>query len=185
MKLLYEITGITPLLMCRFDEGKLEANYRVDKSLTPREEAENFAYYSADGSKNLIIPMGCMMKCLIDGGKDIKLGRKQISTSRSSILPGYITITNKECSLGTKKFEVDSRYGKVPTTNGAIMIHRPRLDVWKTKFEIDLYDKLLPRKKLREVIDNAGLRYGILAFRPARNGWFGKFKVTLEKVLKK
>jgi hypothetical protein len=39
-------------------------------------------------------------------------------------------------------------------------------------------DTLLSEKEVREILDNAGRRVGLLDFRPERKGPFGRFMVT-------
>ena len=58
------------------------------------------------------------------------------------------------------------------------MRYRARLDEWATEFVAEYDNTLLTEKQLRDVIDNAGLRVGLLDFRPERKGPFGRFMVV-------
>jgi|SRR5215813_10125722 len=174
MKCYIEIIGISPLLMHKFDENDLKSPSK-NKNITPIEQAEKFAYKTEDG--NLYVPMECIYACLINGGKFSKLGKNKITTLRSSLVPAGINMVDKICLLGTKEFTVDSRAAVNPSTGGRVMVHRPRLDEWKLSFSLDVDTNLFPESAVRTIVDDAGIRVGLLSFRPERKGYFGKFKV--------
>jgi hypothetical protein len=175
MKCHIEITGVSPLLMHRFDEKNLSSPTK-NKNLTPEQIADKFAYKTEEGE--LYVPMECMYSCLINGGKFSKLGKNKITTMRSSMVPAGINMVNKICLLGTKEFSVDSRAAVNPSTGGRVMVHRPRLEEWKLSFTLDVDTNLFPESAVRTVVDDAGIRIGLLSFRPERKGYFGKFIVT-------
>jgi hypothetical protein len=182
MEIKVKIKGITPLLMHKFNEEDLESKTKRDKNMLPRECAEHSAYRTKNNE--LFIPAHCIFCSIMEAGKYHKIGKNKITTQKSSLIPAGLSIEEKECSLGTKDFEVDSQSVVVPATGGRIMAHRPRLDEWETSFIIHIDTTLFNERLIREIIDDAGTKCGVLAYTPRHKGWFGKFKVTEWKVLK-
>jgi len=184
MRIKVTIKGKTPLLMCAFLESKLESGNRIrDKNATPREMAETFTYRDKKG--DLCIPGVCIFACIIEGGKFSKIGKSKITTQKSSLIPSGVSLEEENCSLGTKKFEVDSRSAVVPATGGRIMVHRPRLDEWQVTFTLNIDEKEFSEKDVRKFINDAGNKCGLLSYRPSHKGWFGKFDVTHWDIIKK
>ncbi len=168
------IQGVTPLLMCKFNAEQLTTS-KKDKNMLPRELAEEFAYRLKDGE--LYIPGECVFAALIDAGRFHKIGKNKVTTIKSSLIPAYLGILTQYCKLGTKDFEVDGRSVVIPATGGRIMRYRPRLDSWQTTFEIDIDTIEFSEKFVRQLVDDAGIKCGLLSYRPNRKGMFGKFKV--------
>jgi hypothetical protein len=183
MKIKVTIQGKTPLLMNRFSEEQLESSQNKDKNATPREMAEIFAYRDKNGE--LCIPGICIFASIIDAGKFSKKGKNKITTMKSSLIPAGVSLEEEECLLGTKEFEVDSRSVVVPATGGRIMRHRPRLDEWKVKFTLEIDKNEFSEKEVRKFVDDAGNKCGLLAYRPNRKGWFGKFDVIHWDIIEK
>jgi hypothetical protein len=176
------IEGKTPLLMNRFTaEAELELNQghrpTTKKKYTPREEAERSAYID-NKSKKLYLPTQNILACLIEAGKFFKLGKNKVTTTSGTLLTGGVTIEGMTCSLGTKKFEVDSRRVVNPSTRGAVLRHRARVDKWKTTFHLEVDDEIFSVDLIREIVDAAGKRIGLGDFRPSKKGVFGKFRVV-------
>ena len=177
------IEGISPLLMHKMNDAALEDGAKTalrGEKLGRRETAEQVAYKLPDGT--LYIPYEWVVGAMTEAGRNIKLGKKQISTASSSLVPAAIHPTETEFSLGTKHFEVDTRPVKIPATGGRVLRHRPRLDKWKTSFTLDVEDDIFAAQTVRQLLDDAGKRIGIGDFRPAKRGPFGRFVVTAWKV---
>jgi hypothetical protein len=60
-----------------------------------------------------------------------------------------------------------------------VVRYRPRLDEWAVEFEITYEENLMTEPQLRKIVDNAGSLCGLLDYRPANKGPFGRFIVTL------
>jgi hypothetical protein len=175
MKIEIEITGITPLLMNKFNEESLDTKSR-DKNETPRQAAEKTAYLTAE--KSLYFPAENIFACLVCAGKYHKIGKNKVTTMKSSLIPAAITMLSTACLFDTLDFEVDSRSVVIPSTGGRIMKHRARLDTWKTVFNIEIDKTIMSENMVRQIVDDAGSKVGLGDFRPDRKGSFGKFKVT-------
>jgi hypothetical protein len=184
MKVNVSIKGITPLLMHKFVDGA----DRITKDMLPRDIAETYTYRTDNGE--LYIPSDCIMACMKFAGKWHKVGRGAMTNSKSSLIPAGISITPLKCLLNVKDFEVDSRPVVNNNINARIMSHRPRLDEWQTSFEMEIDDEIFhdskmgTEKRIRMVLDDAGKKVGLLSFRPACGGSFGRFMVTSWKVEK-
>lgn len=176
MKLDIEITGITPLLMNRFNIDEQQTKVK-DKNLTPRETALRVCYEDSEGK--LYYPTTNIYACLIEAGKFHKDGKIKITTARSSIIPAGIMIDGETIYFREPvSWEVDSRGAVVPSTGGRIVVHRPRLDTWCLNFTLTLDTKMFSPKLIRTIVDDAGSKVGLGDFRPARKGIYGRFVVT-------
>jgi len=176
MKLHVEITGITPLLMNRFNIDEQQSKVK-EKNLTPREYAKKVCYEDEDG--NLYYPTTNIYACIIEAGKFHKDGKVKVTTARSSLIPAGLMIDGETIYFKEPKtWEVDSRAVVVPSTGGRIVCHRPRLDTWVLEFVLTLDTKMFSPKFIRTLIDDAGSKVGLGDFRPARKGIFGRFVVT-------
>ncbi|MFQ6057150.1 MAG: hypothetical protein ACE5J3_14360, partial [Methanosarcinales archaeon] len=91
------------------------------------------------------------------------------------IIAGAISIEPEEIGLGTKKYDIDVR--SVVIQRQRILRARPRLNKWKLKFKIIYDETYISSDILRDVIKDGGIKVGLLDFRPANKGSFGKFKI--------
>lgn len=178
------IHGLSPLICNKFTDASMLADGTTPsmkgQKPIPREQAEAKIYGSATGP---VIPGPNIFRCLIDAGRFTKVGKSQITTAKSSLLPAGCLVTNLECPILTlaglaAPWEVDSRSVVIPATGGRVMAHRPRFDEWTISFDLDLDLKMFDPKTIRGVVDDAGTKIGLGDFRPARKGPFGRFKVT-------
>ena len=182
------IEGTTPLLMNRFHEASQLAvsggtsSAQVGNKGTPREQAEPKLYRDEKGQ--LYIPGPNIFACLIAAGTFHKAGKSKVTTARSSLVPAGIAVLDLVCLLGTTKYEVDSRSVVIPSTGGRIMCHRPRLDKWKTHFDLIVDTQMFAPKFVRQLVDDAGAKIGLGDFRPARKGPFGRFVVKQWREIK-
>lgn len=183
MRIVVEIEGITPLLMHRFTEeaalkiqGGNSAVAPAGEKGTPREQAEKFAYRD-EKTGQLYMPGAWIFGSVIGAGAFKKVGRKQVTTAKSSLVPAGIALLDTMILLGTKDFEVDTRPIST-STGGKQILHRPRLDKWKASFELDVDETMFSAGFVRELVDEAGKKVGVGSWRPSRKGPFGKFVVT-------
>lgn len=186
-KIEVHVSGITPLMMNKISEDTLlgvrtkrkAAKSKIEE-LTPREEAEQKVHKTSNGEP--YIPVEALMSALIVAGQYIRLdGKRQASTKQSSLVPGFLSISNNVLLLENKQWEVDMRPGKNPNGGELVCIVRPRFDKWGFKTNIVLDTDLFSETMCRELFDIALSRVGLLDFRPARKGTFGRGTVTYWK----
>jgi hypothetical protein len=93
------------------------------------------------------------------------------------LLAGSIMIEPEKIPLGTKDYEVDIR--AVNIKGSRVLRGRAKIPKWKAEFYI-IYDKTLLSdiKLLRTILEDAGVRVGLLDYRPQKGGPFGTFIVT-------
>lgn len=184
--------GVAPIMFNRFplDEA-LAANGTQPKASrqkgTPKEEAEKKTYRTPDGK--LYLPGPNLQAALIEAGRSVKVGKRQLSTASSSQVPAFLIVVEPEIPLladgePIKEFVADSRPVVVPSTGGRIVCHRPRVDEWELEFTLDWDDSEFNENIVRELVDRAGKNIGLCEFRPSRKGMFGRFVVTSWKVEK-
>lgn len=185
-----ELRGTSPLLMNKMDASTLEGlrtkvkkpkTASVGGTITPREDAERKVYLSEDGP---YIPGQNLMACLIAAGQHVRLdGKRQVSTAKSTVLPGLMTLLTSAPLLkvpDTDKaavWEADVMQGRNPNGGEAVAICRPRFDEWCITVTIDIADQEVGELTIRELFDKAGRRVGLGDFRPQRKGIFGQFVV--------
>lgn len=172
------IKGTSPLLMNKYNvQGELDRQKgrRTTKSYDPVEDAENGAYWSSGDKKKrtLIIPSVAMYAAILNASSFYKIAKR----SAKSILAGSIKIEPMDISLGTDKYEVDIR--PVVIQRNKVLKGRARLDEWEASFKI-VYNELLIADPtiIKDILADAGMRIGLLDYRPAKSGPMGCFEVT-------
>jgi len=181
MKIQCTVTGITPILMNRFTEQEeVAVSSGLRSSIKPHAETPRMMAMKklyADDKGNLFLPGTMIFATIVAAGVYHKLGRRQVTTQKTSLIPAGLCVTDLVCPLGTKHWEVDSRSVVNPKTGGRIMCHRPRLDEWATTFTMEVDTNMFGEKTVRLLVDDAGSKCGLGDYRPARKGPFGRFVV--------
>lgn len=184
MDLRVTISGVTPLLMHKFSdtdqlratEGVALASANTERG-TAYEQAAAGIYY--DEGHNIVMPQPNLLRCFMEGGRYFKVGKRQITTQRESLIPACVDILAVAIKLAyADPWTVDTRPVRIPSTGGRILRHRACFTDWRLSFTLSLDTEILGPAILREVIDAAGKRVGLGDFRPACKGPFGRFVVT-------
>lgn len=171
-----EIRGLTPLLMNRLNPESLKTKTRMKmENYSTTTDAANSAYMAEiDGKKQLYIPQECLYSMIINTAKQYKVRRMSLA----SLLAGTMRVEPEKVLLGTDKYEVDER--AVVIQNQRVLKGRAKLPNWKAKFQLVYNSKRLPEGidvTLKEILEDAGMRMGLLDYRPQHKGWFGTFAV--------
>ena len=184
MQITITIEGFSPLMLCRFtDAAALSASSGTSLANSggslnsPKESAEEFLYKGSDG-ETLIFPGPNIFSNIIEGGKFHKAGKSKITTLKSSLIPSCMMVDDIEIPIESEEgWQVDTRPVRIPATGGRILRHRPLFNDWKLTFSITLDESFISVKLMRQIIDDAGSRIGLGAFRPACKGPYGRYKV--------
>lgn len=185
MKFNVRIEGITPLICNSFgdaaaqsaSEGTRTSIATTDRG-TPQEIAAKKLYIGLDGKP--MIPQPNLLRSLVDGGSFHKVGKKQVTTAKSSMLYACVDIEGTEIKLLHRQpWKVDTRPVRIPSTGGRILAHRPMFDDWLLSFVLDIDITIMSPKLMRQIADDAGKRIGLGDFRPSTKGPYGKYVVTL------
>jgi hypothetical protein len=183
MKIEIVIEGIVPLLVNKFSDqaamdataGSSGSSAAADRG-SPQEDAEARLHIGTKGQ--FIVPQPALLACIVNGGQFHKIGKRQLTTAKSSLLYAAVGIDEIEIDIIHKQpWKVDTRPVRIPATGGRILRHRPCFDDWKLRFTVDLDVSICNAKLFREVVDDAGKKIGLLDFRPACKGPYGRFNV--------
>jgi hypothetical protein len=175
------IEGTSPLLMNKFSNETYLAQKQIRKTtkqFVPEEEAEESAYWTTKGKKELMIPSEVLYAAMLNGAAWHKVQKR----SAKSILAGSVRVEPMEISLGTNKFEIDTR--AVVIQRQRVLKSRARIPEWKATFDLIYNEQLIADPQiLKIVLEEAGQRVGIMSFRPQKAGPFGTFKITKFKLI--
>lgn len=176
-KINVEIRGLTPLLMNRLNPESLKSKSRMKmEQYSTTTDAANSAYMAEiDGKKQLYIPQEALYSMLIGTAKQYRVKR----VSLSSLLAGTMRIEPAMVPLGTDQYEVDER--AVVIQSQRVLKGRAKLTKWSAKFQIMYNSKFLPEgieATLKQILEDAGIRMGLLDYRPQHRGWFGTFEIV-------
>jgi len=188
-----KLVGITPLLMNKITPEKLqdESKSKMRSQVYDAEkDAREGAYIDViDGKEQLYIPSEAVYAMIVQTSAAYRpIGAKGGSrSSMRSILAGGLRIEPNKIPLGKSDYEVDLRRVRIKSASGASVARaRAKVFPWEAKFTI-LYYKLLiseaNAKQLQSILEDAGIRMGLLDFRPQHLGWFGTFKVDQFEVI--
>jgi hypothetical protein len=192
---LFEIVlqGRSPLLMNKMSEEILisltDKTKKASKTAAKPSLEEQAAskVYVVDGAP--VIPVQNLMASLIECGKYIRLdGKRQLSTSSSSMLPGFLFFEDQHLPLldvsngsqgnwGVAQWRYSLMQGRNPNGGEAVPVVRPMFERWGCVVRVQLDTESIPESTFRQLFDWAGLRVGLMDFRPARKGTFGQFIV--------
>jgi len=175
-KINVEIKGLTPLLMNRLNPESLKTKSRMRmESYSTQEDAAKSAYMAViHGKKQLYIPQEALYSMIINTARQYRVRRMSLS----SLLAGTMRVEPEKVPLGTDKYVVDER--AVVIQNQRVLKGRAKLPKWSAKFQIIYDGRRLPEgieATLKEILDDAGTRMGLLDYRPQHKGWFGTFTV--------
>jgi len=185
--MLIEITvqGITPLMLDKFTNDLLDKGPKTTggkQELPPKEQAEKKLYKDHKGT--CIFPADNLLSCIIDAGRYIKVGKKQLSTRDTTIITSFLNIVEAFIPIKSiHNWRVDARGVVNQATKGRHVAYRPLFDDWELTFTIDVDTNEASLNTVREIIDRAGKFIGIGVMRPARKGRYGQFKVIHWKQL--
>jgi len=173
-----EIQGITGLMLDKFtnellDKGPKSTSNGHEES--PQEQATRKLYVDKDATP--IFPADNMLSCIIDAGRYIKVGKRQLSTRDTTTVTSFLSIVEAYMAIESPGWRVDARGVVNAATKGRHVAYRPMFDEWSMKFTLDIDTKECRLDTARELIDRAGRAIGIGVMRPSRKGRYGQFKV--------
>jgi hypothetical protein len=184
-----EIQGLSPLLQHRFSErAQVATPHRgiLNDYGDSREQAEEVVY--RDQAGYCYFPGQSIARLLREAGSN----HKQRGSRRSLkylvpaavIVPMDIISILEESGKRTKTFEVDSRPVTIPATKGRIMRHRPRWDIWRAAFTLEVDEDVLSVEVVHQLLEEGGRRIGVGDYRPEKGGPFGRFAILRWEVTK-
>jgi hypothetical protein len=175
------ISGLTPLIFDKFYNellvGKESRAVGKGVELLPLEQAKVRLYLDPKGKA--VLPQEYLLRAIIDAGRFIKVGKRQLSTRDETIVTSFLALEGVYYSIESKSgWRVDSRGIVNQKTKDRVICHRPIFDDWTVKFSIDFDESECKVSIARELVDRAGKAIGIGVMRPSRKGPYGRFKVV-------
>lgn len=144
-------------------------DYPVEK------QARKGAYIAIiDGKEQLYIPSEAFYKALLTAAKRYRSGR----TSFRTLITGTFSIEPRKIPLGHANYDIDERTVVIGTSR--VWRGRAWVPQWEATFNIVYYKRFLTKSlidTLKLALEDAGIRVGILDFRPGHGGDFGRFEV--------
>lgn len=191
-KFVAEIEGLTPILMHRpsamaaaSDELKRSGASEIP---TPTEEAEAGVYRDDDG---LYLPAVAVREAMVGAGTQFKNPAYKKGTLATPLAAALIPPEEEGFTLmrdgePITDYEVDIR--RAVLKNGgravAVMRARPRVATpWRTTVVMGFDSGVVAPENLVQVLAHAGSKVGVLDYRPAKRGPFGRFEVKRFEVL--
>lgn len=190
-------TGVSPILMDPMTDAVLEGlrtgvrpNILRDR---PAVDVAREKIYRQNGEKSSIgLPAEMLFASLVAAGRNVKNGKKQVSTVKTTTLPDFFSIQDyflpfsniKKKGKKDDSWKVDKRRGRL-NDGTAICIVRPRFDKWEFEVTVEYDEKKADKSIIKALFANAGSAQGLGAFRPNCKGPFGRFRVTRWKDITK
>lgn len=176
------LKGLTPLLMNKLSPESLQTKSRRKiANVDLEKQAEQSAYIDVvNGKRQLYIPNYTIYAMIVNTAKQYRARRIPLSR----LLAGTIRVEPEKISLGTDKYEVDVR--PVVIQKSRVLKARAKIPEWKITFTLIYNKKFLPEgiaDTLKTILEDAGVRTGLLDYRPQHMGWFGTFEVEKFEVL--
>lgn len=191
--------GISPLLMDPMSTATLQSlatgvRLQVAKDRPAEEVAAEKIY--RDPSGRIALPAEMLFAALVGAGRNVKVGKKGISTATTTSLPDFMSIRETHLPLTNIPANIDGKEkdfwsadmrkgmgynGKTPT---AVAIIRPKFPAWEFKVTVTVDDKKVGDDTVKALFTNAGSTQGLGSFRPNKKGMFGRFAVAEMKEVK-
>jgi hypothetical protein len=155
----------------------------VDKTLSLQTIAESRVIKNAEGKPG--IPIEYMLGCLVEAGRSVKNGKKQISTATTTTIFSFLDFkdqtflpfkTHSKMIVDVRKGNLDNKGKKT-----AVSIVRPKFEKWSIALEVEITtegDFAAKDDVVKKLFEAAGSQVGLGDFRPAKRGPFGRFKVA-------
>lgn len=164
----------------------LRTGVRVDKPRDrPIEEVAREKLYRENGDGSRVgLPAEMLFASLVAAGRNVKNGKKQVSTATTTTLPSFFMIedifipfSNIPRGKEDKYWKPDKRRGRLKDGT-AVCIVRPRFDEWEFEVSVRYDEKKVHQSVLKALFENAGCAQGLAAFRPNCKGPFGQFEMV-------
>ncbi len=169
-------------ILASLDSG---VRVQVNKERPIEDKAQEKIYVNKEGVIGL--PSEMLSAALVNAGRSVKMGKKQISTATTTSLYDHMQLQTRFMVLqqsadddSSPAWEPDTRRGVSNQSKSpvAVCIVRPRFDQWACFVEIVYNDKSMSRDTAIKLFKEAGSSQGLGSFRPNRKGPFGMFRVA-------
>jgi len=173
----------------RMDEQKLSDWETNRKQIIERDDiaypdlvrAEFHCY--RNGTGKCFVPSEHLKQALINGGTQVKSKMGNSRKSMTNIVAGLFVVSPEHIDI--RDFDtIDKRSAVNQNIKGRVMVIRPRWDNLDITFNVLVKNDTITNETVKEIIDQAGIMFGIGSYRPQHKGEFGVFEVTKFKEIK-
>lgn len=178
------------LLMDRMPDETLEdlrtgKRSPKDRSQSKEDECRPKIYRDANG--NIVVPVINLLAALVHAGRQVKIGKVQVSTAKTTNLFGFMTVSGENMPLlvfdGTQwrqatdeDWEPDTRRGTNPNGGEAVSVVRPKFTNWAVTATVTFDpSQKVKLDNIETIFETAGRVSGLCSFRPQKRGNFGMF----------
>ncbi len=158
---------------------------------TVEAEAATKLYWSEPDETTKVRKMGIpaqnMLACIVNAGREVKTGKKQISTATSSTVFGFMEIIGDFLPFeglddkGCIPWQPFANKGTMHAAgkDTAVCIVRPRIKHWSMIVNVRFDENRgIDDSTLVKLFDEGGRKVGLCDWRPQKKGRFGRFTVT-------
>ncbi len=189
MKVRVTCEGVTPLLMQKMEKPKCPycspCGHHSQKAVTLEDRVRACVHRNARGRP--AIPVEELFSCLVNAGRMVQLpsGRK-LSTATSTLVPMLLSLPGNFVPLtdAADPAPFVRHCHLVSQPNVQRQLVRAKFSTWAFQVELQVDEERLPLDNLQQLLDCAGEKIGLGAFRPAHKGTFGVFRVTDCKIVR-
>jgi len=190
--------GITPLIQhstrgmdLGWDSGDESVKKTAKKSKTKEAVCEEGTYPIGDGT--YYHPGESFRSAAIDAVTGTKIGKQ---SAPALLMSSFFVVTERPILIDSKngkpltKYGTDERYGRNPSTGGAVLCVRPIWQEWACEVEFEYDAAFIHEKSILQSLALAGVKVGIGILRPmpskknknrGKGGRYGKFRVEIVK----
>lgn len=179
---------MNPMTQKTLEELQTGNRGAIDKTIPAEIIAESRIIKNAEGK--IGIPIEYLLGCLVEAGRYVKNGKKQISTAGTTTVFAFLDFGDQTFLPFKTHSEmiVDRRKGNLNNAGKttAVCIIRPKFEKWTIKLEVVITtegDFAAKDDVVKKLFEAAGSQVGLGDFRPAKRGPFGRFKVAEWKIL--
>lgn len=183
-----------PLLMDPMSDETLEelrtgVRARKEKDRPVKEVAAEKIYRENGQGSAIGLPQEMLFSALVAAGHNVKNGKKQISASKKTTLPDFMSIKEFFIPLTSsngpleESWVPDRRRGRL-ADGTAICVVRPKFPAKTTEFEftVEYEETKADESVIKALVTNAGSAQGLGSFRPNCKGPFGRFRIKTKEL---
>ncbi len=152
---------------------------KANKGTPPVDIAAKKVMRDDDGNPGIKIEY--LLGCLAEAGRNVKNGKKQISTATSTTIYSFIDFGDVYFLTfsNASDYKVDIRRGVLQSgaSKVAVPIVRPLFRQWEVKVEFLVDESECRVEVVKQLFESAGKKVGLGDFRPAKKGPFGRFVI--------
>lgn len=187
-----KVRGITPYMQHRMDDTKLEKWEKsrgqiIERADIPHEDVVRAEFHCyRDSSGFCYVPAEHLRAALINGSKMFKSKMGTRTVSMKGTVAAMVRVLPEEIRIAEYDM-IDKRSVNNQKTKSRVIAIRPKWsEGWEIEFMMEIGEDTLTDKQIFDLLEATGKYIAIGSYRPACNGYFGRFEIaSFERVDKK